>query len=350
MENQDAISAETAGVVGAANEKREERRKTDEKDDEWVTLDEKAHSTIMLCLSNDVIIKVTDQETTAALWTKYAPLGSSGKFLLDLRNVDVKVEDEDAALTLLVSLPESYENFVESFMTGKETLSLEDKFDYPKKKKKEGKKKGANGSATVAETDDTNSEESLALVADEQPHCNDVWILDSGASYHLCPHMEYFTTYEQMDGDNITIANSVVCDETNSEESLALVADEQPHCNDVWILDSGASYHLCPHMEYFTTYEQMDGDNITMANSVVCKVLVIGSIKIRTHDVVFYTLSDVRHVQQMTKNLISLSTFDSKGLNFKGEGTVDIASSEIPAEDMTKLWHMRLGHMGERGI
>ena len=36
--------------------------------------------------------------------------------LLDLRNLDVKIDDEDAALILLVSLPSSYENFVESFV------------------------------------------------------------------------------------------------------------------------------------------------------------------------------------------------------------------------------------------
>ncbi|KAG6414289.1 hypothetical protein SASPL_127007 [Salvia splendens] len=118
-----------------------------------------------------------------------------------------------------------------------------------------------------------------------------------------------------------------------------------------------------------------------MANSVVCMVVGIGSIRIRTHDGVFCTLNDVRHVPQMTKNLISLSTFDSKGFSFKGEGGVmrimkgskvvltafkrgtlyivkgsivigsaDTASSEISAESMTKLWHMRLGHKGEQGM
>lgn len=46
--------------------------------------------------------------------------------LLDLRNIDEKVSDEDAGLILLVSLPLSYENFVQSFIVGKETVSLEE--------------------------------------------------------------------------------------------------------------------------------------------------------------------------------------------------------------------------------
>jgi len=83
----------------------------------------------------------------------------------------------------------------------------------------------------------------------------------------------------------------------------------------------------------------------------------------------------------MTNNLISLSLLDKKGFSFIGEGGVIhvckgssvimkgvkratlyflqgitlsdsavVASSEIDQEDMTKLWHMRLMHMSERGM
>ena len=46
--------------------------------------------------------------------------------LLDLRNLDVKIDYEDVALIILVSLPSSYENFVESFVVGKDSLTLEE--------------------------------------------------------------------------------------------------------------------------------------------------------------------------------------------------------------------------------
>lgn len=39
--------------------------------------------------------------------------------LMDLKNIDIKVDDEDAALTLLCSLLLSYENFANSFMVGR---------------------------------------------------------------------------------------------------------------------------------------------------------------------------------------------------------------------------------------
>lgn len=42
-----------------------------------------------------------------------------------MRNVEIKVNDQDV-LILLTSLPLSYENFVDSYIGGKETLTLEE--------------------------------------------------------------------------------------------------------------------------------------------------------------------------------------------------------------------------------
>ena len=118
-----------------------------------------------------------------------------------------------------------------------------------------------------------------------------------------------------------------------------------------------------------------------MANSVVCRVVGIGSIPIQINNGKFCTLNNVRHVPHMTKNLISLSLLDTKGFSFQGKGGVlyvckgldmvlkfvkrgtlyilqgttlsisaAVGSSDVHKDDMTKLWHMRLGHMSERGM
>ncbi|GKF22988.1 retrovirus-related pol polyprotein from transposon TNT 1-94, partial [Tanacetum coccineum] len=78
------------------------------------------------------------------------------------------------------------------------------------------------------------------------------------------------------------------------------------------------------------------------------------------HDGVVRTLTDVRHVPDLKKNLISLGVFDSKGFKYtsengvlrvsKGALVVMKATKEKSNPDLTKLWHMRLGHMSEKGM
>ncbi|KAJ4711012.1 Retrovirus-related Pol polyprotein from transposon TNT 1-94 [Melia azedarach] len=353
---------------------------------EMAVLEEKAHSTIMLCLAEDIITEVAEEETAQGLWVKleglYMTKSLTNKLLLkqrlfslrmqegmplrdhldqlniillELRNIDVKVEDEDAALILLDRPVYTRELRHKATGTGADNqaagLVASGSYGHGNSGKKKFKKPVSKG-----------------------PKPNDVcnYCKEKGHWKSDCPKKK-----RQQDKPTGTAAVA----DTNSEEDIALVADEHTDHNDVWILDSGASYHICPRREWFTTYEQVDGGNISMANSSVCKAVGIGSIKIRTHDGKFCTLNDVRHVPLMTKNLISLSMLDNKGFSFQGEGgvlhvckgsnvvlkgvkrgtlyflqgstlssSVAVASSEIDKDNMTKLWHMRLGHMSARGM
>ena len=48
------------------------------------------------------------------------------KLILDLENVSIILDDEDMALILLNSLPNSYEHFVDTLLYGRQTLTLKD--------------------------------------------------------------------------------------------------------------------------------------------------------------------------------------------------------------------------------
>ncbi|KAK3040718.1 hypothetical protein RJ639_028008 [Escallonia herrerae] len=148
-----------------------------------------------------------------------------------------------------------------------------------------------------------------------------------------------------------------------------------------WILDTSCSYHMCPNRDWFVTYRSFDGGKVLMGNNVACKMVGIGSIQIRMHDGIVKTLTDVRHVPELRKNLISLGTLDSNGCSYRATGGVmrimkgalvvmkglkqnslyllqgstvtgaaATASSSDIDSDTTKLWHMHLGHMSERGM
>ena len=59
-----------------------------------------------------------------------------------------------------------------------------------------------------------------------------------------------------------------------------------------------------------------------MGNNAPRKIVGIGTVRIKMFDGVVRTLGDVRHVPDLKKNLISLSTLDAKRYKYTGEGGV----------------------------
>ena len=68
---------------------------------------------------------------------------------------------------------------------------------------------------------------------------------------------------------------------------------------------------MCPNREWFSTYCSVEGGVVRMGNDSSSKVIGIGAVKIRMHNGTSRTLSDVRYVPDLLKNLISLSILDS---------------------------------------
>jgi hypothetical protein len=95
-------------------------------------------------------------------------------------------------------------------------------------------------------------------------------------------------------------------------------------------------------------------------------------------DGVVRTLTEVRHVPSMSRNLISLSTLDMKGYKYTAsdgvmkvtKGSLVVIKGDLKAENLyvlrgisgsanvvaafdpetTKIWHMRFGHMSALGL
>ena len=118
-----------------------------------------------------------------------------------------------------------------------------------------------------------------------------------------------------------------------------------------------------------------------MRNNASCKMVRIGTVKIKMYDGAIRTLSKVRYVLELRKNLMSLGALDSFGGRYGAEGGVLMAikgamvvmkgqkfgnlykllgniitggASAVAigerSKDDTKLWHMRLAHMSIKGM
>ena len=70
------------------------------------------------------------------------------------------------------------------------------------------------------------------------------------------------------------------------------------------------------------TYKLVTFGSVLMGNDASCKVIGIVNIRIKMFDGVVRTLCDVRHVPNLRKNLISLSSLDFNGFCYKSESGV----------------------------
>ena len=92
------------------------------------------------------------------------------------------------------------------------------------------------------------------------------------------------------------------------EEDLCevlLAQSRRKMSSDVWLLDSACTYHMCPRREWFSTYQPCDGGTVLMGNNAESKVVGIGNIQLRMFDGEVRTVTNVRHVLEVRKNLLS---------------------------------------------
>ncbi|GJT33639.1 retrovirus-related pol polyprotein from transposon TNT 1-94 [Tanacetum coccineum] len=205
----------------------------------------KVHSALLSCLDNKVLREVNKEDSAAGVWLKLETLYmtkslanklylkkklftfyiDSGKKLSehidefnkligDLANIGVDIDDEDQALMLLTSLPSSYDNFVETLLYGRESLTLEDVLsdhrDCPKRNKKKStgfvKKNAGQGSGMHSEGYDNG--DLLMAVSDERFL---EWIMDSGGSFHMTPRRDFLFDFKEFNGGTVLIGNNRAC-------------------------------------------------------------------------------------------------------------------------------------------
>ncbi|KAE8707674.1 hypothetical protein F3Y22_tig00110377pilonHSYRG00029 [Hibiscus syriacus] len=149
---------------------------------------------------------------------------------------------------------------------------------------------------------------------------------------------------------------------------------------DIWLIDSGATYHMTSRREWFHHYEPVSGGSVYSCNDHALEIVGVGTIKLKMYDGTIKVVRDVRHVKGLKKNLLSYGLLDNnaskietrKGIMkvfrgalvvlkgkkisanlyiLKGETLVEAeASLASCSSDSAMLWHQKLGHMSEQGM
>ena len=394
-------------------------------DEDWKYVNRQACGTIRLCLAKDQKYFVMKETMASSLWKKLEDkymtksienrlylkkklyrfqykkgismiehLDDYNKILADLQNLDVEISDEDKALLLLNSLPDTYEHLTTTMLYGKDEVKFidvsnalvnneyrkKDQFDHrdttsealtvargrtnnrrsevpSERGKSRSKSRGASRSKPKGESSFRRP------AKDECAYCH-----QKGHWKKNCPNK---------DKSNVNVADKV----DDGEDSAFTVSSSDNH-SDRWILDSGCSYHMCPNRQWFSSFQELDGGVVLMGNDNTCQTKGIGTVRLKMHDGTIRRLTDVRYVPDLKKNLISLGVLDSSGYKVTMEGGVlkvvrgaflamkgtrqrnlyfldgytvigraaDSSSSDDEASDTSRLWHMRLGHVGEKTL
>jgi hypothetical protein len=150
---------------------------------------------------------------------------------------------------------------------------------------------------------------------------------------------------------------------------IALVATDDIPCSTDWVLDSGATSHMCYQRTAFVTFKEIK-QSIIIGNGHALQATGVGSIAL--NDAV--TLIDVLYVPALHVNLLSVKALTARGaeVSFSHEQayirhsgrivfTAKLASDGLYALDtpshmalthaasqipVGELWHRRYGHVG----
>ena len=328
-------------------------------------------------------------------------LSAFKEIVADLESMEVKYDEEDLGLILLCSLPSSYANFRDTILYCRDTLTLKEVYDALHAKEKMKKMVPSEGSNSQAEglvVRGRQQEKNTNNKSRDKSSSSYRGRSKSRGRYKSCKYCkrdghDISECWKLQDKDKRT-GKYVPKGKKEEEGKVAVVTDEKSDAellvayagcaqtSDQWILDTACTYHMCPNRDWFATYEAMQGNTVLMGDDTPCEVAGIGTVQIKMFDGCIRTLSDVRHIPNLKRSLISLCTLDRKGYKYSGGdgilkvtkgslvvmkadiksanlyhlrgttilGNIAAVSDSLSNSDATNLWHMRLGHMSEIGL
>ncbi|XP_070022730.1 uncharacterized protein [Nicotiana sylvestris] len=136
---------------------------------------------------------------------------------------------------------------------------------------------------------------------------------------------------------------------------------------------------MCPNRDWFVDFQEREYGVINTADNNPLTSYGIGSIRLRNHDGMIRTLTDIRYVPGLKKNFIFMGALKSKGFKIIAEngvmricsgalvvmkanrknnnmyryrgstiiGTTIVTSSDDKEAEADRLWHMCLGILEE---
>ncbi|KAJ9544701.1 hypothetical protein OSB04_024408 [Centaurea solstitialis] len=271
--------------------------------------DLKAQSLIRLHLSNDVLQDVAEKETSYQIWTKldkmFMEKSLPNKLHMKLKLYALRLSEGGSITAHLSKFKEivgDLKNLESGFPLSRDSLSLDEVYTALSSKEKmkeinpghEPRAEGLNARGRPFEKCSTSSSKSRSKSRGKpRKFCN--FCKRKGHTMEEC-----FKLQAKNKAKNKTTGTSGEADVVEQGEvgfcngEVLMVSEGMMNTSEEWILDSGCTFHMCPHRSWFHTYEKVPEGVVMMGNNDSCPIIGKGTIRIRMHDGITRTLGDVR--------------------------------------------------------
>ncbi|KAG8472343.1 hypothetical protein CXB51_034269 [Gossypium anomalum] len=288
------------------------------------------------------------------------------EILSNLEAMEFQYDKEDLGLILLFSLPPSYSTFRDTILYSRESLTVDEVYDsltsYDKIKHLVVKPDSQGEGLIVRGRQDRNADDDRGRTQKRNPRSQSKGRSKSsnrGKTCNFCKKKGHIKSecYKLQNKIKREVANQkgkqpensgeadVVEDYSDGELLVASVNDSK--VSEEWILDSGCTFHMSPNRDWFTTYETVSEGVVLMGNNASCKIAGVEQLKLRClMELSEHLVTGSLVVMKGQRKIAKLYVL--QGSTVTGDATV--ASSSLSDDDITKIWHMRLGHMSENGM
>lgn len=337
------------GLVKALNKKTEKPEKLST--EAWQDMRDLANSTIQLFLADNTLREVIGLDDPAEVWEKLMSryksksltnrlflkkklyglkmeegtqlavhLDEFNRILTEVLALDVKIEEEDKALLLLASLPTSYDHIVTTLLFGKDTLKIDEVIAsllMNESRKSNGDHASGESRLLAADggrgrsEDRQGSRENRGRSKSRAPrkcyYCD-----EEGHIKRNCPVRKEDMKLREKGKEKVESSTAGVL-QGDSDEEVILCTTSAGEGDSGWILDSGSFVHACSVREHFSTYQTCASGTVQLPDGSECRVAGVGSVQFRMSDGSVRILTEVRHVPDLKRNLVSLGVLASRG-------------------------------------